>query len=65
MVNIASQIGILKSNQAISAAEAGEIITRATLKTYLEANGYTAAQTALMNENDMIFAWRQKTSQTA
>lgn len=65
MVNIASQIGVLKSDQAISAAEAGEIITPATLTTYLVANGYTAAQVALMNENDKIFAWRQKTSQTA
>lgn len=64
-MGIATRIGVLKSNQTISAAEAGEIITVATLKTYLLANGYTAAQLALMNENDMLFAWRQKKSKTA
>lgn len=30
------------------------------LKTYLLANGYTAAQLTAMTKNDMIYAYRQK-----
>lgn len=49
----------LKGSQIpVSAVNDARFQTIATLKTYLEANGYTAAQTAVMSKNDLIFAAR-------
>lgn len=51
----------LKSSQIpISVTNHDRLQTIDTMKTYLHANGYTAAQTALMSKNDLIYAVRLK-----
>lgn len=67
MPNMTTKIGILKgaTNRpgnlpTLTSALMAEITNVATLDTDLLANGYTAAQLAIMNENDKIYAWRQK-----
>lgn len=51
---------VLKAGQTISDAHDTNMRSISKLKTYLEANGYTAAQTRAMTKNDLIYAYRVK-----
>ena len=51
---------VLKAGQTISTGNHSIFQDIGTLKTYLHANGYTAARTAIMTKNDLVFAAREK-----
>lgn len=51
---------VLKNGQSITDAQRTAMRSVSTLKTYLLANGYTAAQLTAMSKNDMIYAYRLK-----
>lgn len=53
---------VLKKGQAITDAQRTAMRSISTLKTYLLANGYTAAQLTAMSKNDMLYAYRLKNS---
>lgn len=67
MPNITNKIGVLKGPTSrpgnlptLTTVLMAEVTNPASLDTDLLANGYTAAQLLLMNENDKIYAWRTK-----
>lgn len=61
--NITTKIGNLPGGlSTLTGALAAEVVNVATLNTDLTAAGYTAAELAIMNENDKIYAWRELNS---
>lgn len=60
MPNITTKIGNFPEGiDTLTTALNAEVTDVASLDVVLAAEGYTAEQLAIMNENDKIYAWRE------